>query len=171
MDLSPRTKIVSSLWPLVAASSALESSPRGTMVSPIAIVASDLMVTNTGLSGRGCSDAVDAGRLTPMSTVASGAATMKMINRTSITSINGVTLISCSTSNSSVLEPDGRRMAIGLLRRSRQRRRMAQLPAADDQQQLRGGVTEQGAIAADHAREMIVDHDRRDRRDKAERGC
>jgi hypothetical protein len=46
------------------------------------------------LSGRCCGSAVDAGRLTAMSTVASGAATMKMMSSTSITSMNGVTLIS-----------------------------------------------------------------------------
>jgi len=34
-----------------------------------------------------------------MSTVASGAATMKMISSTSITSMNGVTLISCISSS------------------------------------------------------------------------
>src|SRR6201996_9509802 len=169
MDLSPRTKMVSSLRLLVAASRALPSSLRGTMVSPIAIVASDLMVTNTGLSGRGCSAAVEAGRLTPMSTVASGAATMKMINSTSMTSMNGVTLISCSTSRSSLFEPE-RRIPIGLLRRSRQRQGMTQLPAADDQQQLCGRIAEQGAITADHAREVVVDYDRRDRGDQAERG-
>ena len=45
------------------------------------MVSSGLMVTNTGLSGRGCSGAVLAGRLTPISTVASGAATMKMIKQ------------------------------------------------------------------------------------------
>ena len=59
-----------------------------------AIDKSALTVRNTGLSGRGCGSAVDAGRLTAMSTVASGAATMKMINSTSTTSINGVTLMS-----------------------------------------------------------------------------
>jgi hypothetical protein len=35
-----------------------------------------------------------------MSTVASGAAIMKMISSTSITSMNGVTLISCASSRS-----------------------------------------------------------------------
>ena len=45
--------------------------------------------------------AFDVGRSTGMSTVASGAATMKMISSTSITSMNGVTLISCTSSRSS----------------------------------------------------------------------
>jgi hypothetical protein len=36
-----------------------------------------------------------------MSTVASGAATMKMISNTNITSMNGVTLISCTSSSAS----------------------------------------------------------------------
>jgi len=39
--------------------------------------------------GRGCGSAVDAGKLTRMSTVASGAATVKMINSTNNTSMNG----------------------------------------------------------------------------------
>jgi len=43
---------------------------------------------------RGDGLAVEAGRSTLMSTVARGAATMKMISSTSITSMNGVTLIS-----------------------------------------------------------------------------
>src|SRR5579871_5276996 len=140
------------------------------MVSPIAIDASGLMVTNTGLSGRGCSGAVEAGRLTPMSTVASGAATMKMINRTSMTSMNGVTLISCSTSRSSLFRPEETCRAIRLLRRPWQCRRTAQLTAADYQQQLRGCVAEQDTVAGNHAGEMVIDHDRRDRSDKAERG-
>ncbi len=47
-----------------------------------------------GLDARGDGLAVEAGRSTLMSTVARGAATMKMISSTSITSMNGVTLIS-----------------------------------------------------------------------------
>src|ERR1700733_4082918 len=162
MDLSPRTKIVWSLWLLVAASSVLGSSSRATMVSPIAIVASGLMVMNTGLSGRGCSGAVEGGRLAPISTVASGAATIKMINKTRMTSIKGVTLISCSTSRSSLFEPEETCRAICLLRRPREHRCTAQLSAADHQQQLRRCVAEQGTVSANHAREMIVDHDSRD---------
>ena len=46
-----------------------------------------------GLSGRGCCSALAAADFEG-STVASGAAIMKMISRTKITSINGVTLIS-----------------------------------------------------------------------------
>ena len=55
---------------------------------------SDLSVRNSGLSGRGLRSALAAGRSTEISTVASGAAIMKMISSTKITSINGVTLIS-----------------------------------------------------------------------------
>src|SRR5579864_981220 len=128
------------------------------------------MVTNTGLSGRGCSGAVLAGRLTPMSTVASGAATMKMISSTRITSMNGVTLISCWISRSSPPAREPRRMAMPLLRRSRQRRRAKPLSPADDQEQLRRSVAEQGAIARDDAGEVVVDHDRRNGCDEPERG-
>ncbi|MCY1245363.1 hypothetical protein D9M72_585100 [compost metagenome] len=60
-----------------------------------------MTLTNTGFSGRGAGLAVEAGRSTLMSTVASGAATMKMINSTSITSMNGVTLISWFSDRSS----------------------------------------------------------------------
>src|SRR5215469_5967426 len=143
-------KIVSSLWLLVAASSACASASRVTTASPTAIVSSALMVTNTGLSGRGCSGAVLAGRLTPISTVASGAATMKMIRSTRMTSMNGVTLISCWTSRSSPLEPEPSRNAMALLRSPRQRRG-------------------RHPVAADHAGKVVVDHDGRDRRDQAER--
>src|SRR5579871_2286645 len=160
-------KIVSSLWLLVAPSSALPSVSRGTMLSPIAIAPSPLMVTNTGLSGRGCSGAVLAGRLTPMSTVASGAATMKMISSTRMTSMKGVTLISCWISRSSPLDRVPRRTAMALLRRPQPRRAMA---AADHQQQLRRGIAEQRPVAGDHPRQMIVDHDRRNRGDEANRG-
>ena len=46
------------------------------------------------MSGFFCGIADEVGRSTGKSTVASGAATMKMISSTSITSMNGVTLIS-----------------------------------------------------------------------------
>src|SRR5580704_15574197 len=52
------------------------------------------MVRNTGLSGLGCGCALDTGNSTGTSTVESGAATMKMISSTRITSMKGVTLIS-----------------------------------------------------------------------------
>jgi hypothetical protein len=48
-----------------------------------------------------------------MSTVASGAATMKMISSTSITSMNGVTLISCTSF--SVSSPWSRRTLMMIL--------------------------------------------------------
>src|SRR5215475_9471553 len=163
-------KIVSSLWLLVAASSACASASRVTTASPTAIVWSSLMVTNTGLSGRGCSGAVLAGRLTPISTVASGAATMKMMSSTRMTSMKGVTLISCWISRSSPPAREPRRIAMPLLRRARQRRRTNPLAPADDQQQLRRRVAQQRAIARYDAGKMVVDHDRRDRGDEAERG-
>jgi hypothetical protein len=47
-----------------------------------------------GLFGRCCGRALEDGGLTAVSTVASGAATMKMISNTSITSMNGVMLMS-----------------------------------------------------------------------------
>src|SRR5581483_10946897 len=160
-------KMVSSLWLLVAPSSAAASPSRGTIVSPMAICPSALMVTNTGLSGRGCSGAVLAGRLTPISTVASGAATMKMISSTRMTSMKGVTLISCWISRSSPPERVPRRTAMALLRGPQPGHAMA---AADHQKQLGRGIAEQRLVAADHPRQMIVDHDRRDRGDQTDCG-
>src|ERR1700675_1830828 len=126
------------------------------------------MVPNYGLSGRGCSGAVLAGRLTPISTVASGAATMKMMSSTRMTSMNGVTLISCWISNSSPPEREPRRIAITLLRSARQCRHATGLAAPDHQNELRRRVAEQRAVAADHPRKMVVDHDRRNRGDQPE---
>jgi hypothetical protein len=48
----------------------------------------------TGFSGGGFDCALDVGRSTATSTVESGAAIMKMIKSTSMTSMNGVALIS-----------------------------------------------------------------------------
>ena len=84
--------------------------------SPSARLRSDLSVRKIGLSGRGLRSALEAGRSTEMSTVASGAAIMKMISSTRITSMNGVTLISCSFAEIvvAVVETDAHRR---LLRR------------------------------------------------------
>ncbi len=114
--LSARRKMRVSFSPLVAAPSALSSESRGMGVSPSASVRSAFTVRKIGFSGRGCGSAVDAGRLTATSTVASGAATMKMISSTRITSMNGVTLISWVSAKSSPSCP--RRIATALLRRA-----------------------------------------------------
>ncbi len=50
--------------------------------------------TNTGSLGLGVGSALDGGRSTWTFTVASGAATMKIIRSTNMTSTNGTTLIS-----------------------------------------------------------------------------
>src|SRR5450759_622766 len=133
------------------------------------MVSSGLMVTNTGLSGRDCSGAVLAGRLTPISTVASGAATIKMMSSTRMTSMNGVTLISCWISRSSSPEREPRRIAIVSLRSARQRSDAAPVAAAYQQKELRRGVAQQSAVTVDHARKMVVDHDCRNGRDQPER--
>src|SRR3954464_1831460 len=128
------------------------------------------MVRNTGLSGRSCFGALVAGRSTGTSTVASGAAIMKMISSTRITSMNGVTLISWVSAKSSPSCP--RRIATGLLRRGPRnvRRGDALAIAADQAHHQRRAVREQRAIAADRAREHVVDHDRRNRGEQTERG-
>src|SRR5262245_2533297 len=51
-------------------------------------------LTKTGSTGGGVVSGLGGGRSSLMFTVASGAATMKMMSSTSITSTNGVTLIS-----------------------------------------------------------------------------
>src|SRR5262249_50266062 len=109
--LSARRKMRACLSPLVAASSVDPSASRATVSSPSVSVRSGLTVRNSGCGGRSCGGAVEAGRSTAMSTVASGAATMKMINSTSITSMNGVTLISWTSSISAL--PWSRRTLIG----------------------------------------------------------
>ena len=117
------------------------------------------------LLGRGA-----GGRLTPISTVASGAATMKMISSTRMTSMNGVTLISCWTSRSSPPEREPRRIAMAFTPPRAPAERRGPVSAADHQEQLRRGVAEQRAVAADDADQMVVDHDRGDRGDEADRG-
>ena len=52
------------------------------------------------MSGFFCGVAVDVGKSIGRSTVDNGAATMKMISRTRMTSMNGVTLISCDSAKS-----------------------------------------------------------------------
>src|SRR5262249_17677377 len=127
------------------------------------------MVRKSGLSGRGCGGAVDDGRSTGTSTVAKGAATMKMISSTSITSMNGVTLISWVSPRSS--SPWSRRTAMALLRRDAAQRMVATVEVAAPQPQDFGGCGGQaGPVAGDHARERVVDHDRRDRCDQAQCG-
>jgi hypothetical protein len=60
----------------------------------------------TGFGGASCGGATAGGRSTSIDTVARGAATMKMMSKTSITSTNGVTLISLFCSMVS-LDPEG----------------------------------------------------------------
>ena len=81
---------------------AAPSAIGATVSLPTVSVRSALTVMNTGRSGRGCDLAEETGRSTATSTVESGAATMKMMSSTSITSMNGVTLISCTSSISSL---------------------------------------------------------------------
>ena len=100
---------------------------------------------------------------------------MKMISSTSMTSMNGVTLISWISARSSspcravtpwVTPPRarcataGRHDAAALRSRSR----------LTQPQHFRGRIAQQRAIAGDPARKHIVDHDGRDGRDQAERG-
>src|SRR5262249_14078702 len=165
--LSARKKMRVSLSPFAAASSVPGKRSRLTESSP--------SENEVGLHcqiewpiGRSCASAVDARRFTRMSTVASGAATMKMISSTSIASINGVTLISCISS--SVSSPWSRRTLMtthsstldsGQWRRpprGRSRHDDALEVAADEPQDLRRGIANPGAVAPDRPREPVV-HD------------
>src|SRR5262245_27524108 len=101
---------------------------------------------------------------------------MKMISSTSITSMNGVTLISwlSAKSPSSSNSLPAIETAIALLRRCA-RHRAADMGAVEiARQQPRGrarGAVDQFEIALRHPREVVVDDDRRDRGDEADRGC
>src|SRR5260370_13002500 len=132
---------------------------------------SGLTVRKIGFSGRGCASAVEEGRSTKISTVARGAATMKMINSTSITSMNGVTLISWVSTRSSSSRAIRMDMRYSKLFRSvRQRQALAIEIAAHVSDHLRGSVREQRAIAGDRAREHVLDDDRGHRRDEPQCG-
>src|SRR5262249_26342640 len=107
-----------------------------------------------------------------MSTVASGAAIMKMISNTNITSMNGVTLISWTSLRSA--SPWSRRTAMALLRGGPAALRLVERAtveiAAHQTQNFGGGIGMLRAIAGDPAREHVVHDDRRDGGDEAERG-
>ena len=102
------------------------------------------------------------GRSTGTPTVSSGAVTMKMISRTSITSTNGVTLISpagsCGRDLRSPPAGFGDRHYMRSLRRRETRARLHRrsLPCGPRSDQIAG--------------ELVVENHRRNGRDKAERG-
>src|SRR6202043_1460560 len=122
-------------------------------------------VTNKGLSGRWRACALEAGRSTETSTVASGAAIMKMISSTRMTSMNGVTLISCTSARST--SPWSRRTLIRSLRRrqggfpSARRAGLAGVAieiAAYQAEHLGGTVGVERPVGADRSGEHVVDH-------------
>src|SRR5204863_2339512 len=116
----------------------------------------------------------DVGRSIGRSTVASGAATMKMIKSTSITSMNGVTLISwvSAKSPSSSNSLPAIETAIALLRRrAGAAADMGAVKIARQQPRRRArGTVDELKVALRHPREVIVDDDRGDRGDEADRG-
>src|SRR3954451_19969561 len=134
---------------------------------------SGLMVPSVGLSGFFCGVAVDEGKSTGRSTVDSGAATMKMISSTRMTSMNGVTLISCvsaksASSSSSVFAIE---KAIALLRRARMGADMGAIEIARQESQGRARRSaDQFQVALGDTRKVIVDDHGRDCRGEAERG-
>src|SRR5713226_3643076 len=98
---------------------------------------------------------------------------MKIIRRTRMTSMNGVTLISwvsakSLSSSSSVSAIDA---PIALLRRARMRRTMGAIEIARQQSRCRSRrAADQFKVGFGHAREMVVDNDGRDRRGQTEGG-
>src|SRR5262245_30973132 len=102
---------------------------------------------------------------------------MKMISSTSITSMNGVTLISwvSAKSPSSSNSLPAIETAIALLRRRARHRAAADMGAGEitRQQPRRSarGAVDQVEITLRHAREVGVDDDRRECGDEADRGC
>src|SRR5262249_59489964 len=87
------------------------------------------------------------------------------------TSMNGVTLISCSSAPSS--SPSSRRADISSLRRPRQLHvRLAAIKIArNEPQQLGGDITHRGAVTAERAGKLVVNNDRGDRGKQADGGC
>src|SRR5215470_1112536 len=111
--------------------------------------------------------ALEVGRSIGRSTVDSGAATMKMMSSTRMTSMNGVTLISCvspksSSSSTSVnVTPIHYSATCALLRGAPDRSRTHTVEVARQLPTGRSGRTvDQLEIAFRDAREVIVEHDR-----------
>src|SRR5215471_15289226 len=133
-------------------------------------------------SGRCCGSALTAGRLTLMSTVASGAATMKIMSSTSITSMNGVTLISWTSFSAS--SPWSRRMtalscphvdtpcrSLGGRQCGTGGRGGGAIEMATDQREhLRRCIAKLRAVARDQARERVIDDHCRNRGGEPKRG-
>src|SRR5262249_49373439 len=158
-----------SLSPLAAASSVLGKRSRLTDSSPSASERSDLRGKYSDASSRRWRSALTAGRLTLMATVASGAATMKIMSSTSITSMNGVTLISWTSFSAS--SPWSRRMTalscphVDTPCRSLGGRQCgtggrgggAIEIAADQREHLHRCVAKLRAVARDQAGERVID--------------
>src|SRR5690554_3148482 len=94
---------------------------------------------------------------------------MKTISSTRITSINGVTLISCVSARSS--SPWSRRTAMGSVRRLGEPRTAALIEiAADDPHKFGRTVRHKRPVAADGARKGVVNHHGGNGGNKAEAG-
>src|SRR5262245_21864532 len=163
---SARTKMRSSrLLPVASSNAALRPS-RLTLAPPMKRLRSPLRLTKTGRGGRCCGSAFEAGTSRGMSTVASGAATMKMMSRTRITSMNGVTLISCTSSRVSV----SCSLAATCLGPHRVRA-LRQIHITTDELRYRGGrVADQRPVAGGRARQHVVDDHRGNSREKPHAG-
>src|SRR3954451_2738946 len=100
---------------------------------------------------------------------------MKMIRSTSMTSMNGVTLISCASANSSSSSnpPSAIEAPMALLRRARMRAG-TDMGAVEIARQQPASRARRAAhpfeIGFGHPRKMVVDDDGGDRRDQADSG-
>src|SRR5262245_41210519 len=101
-----------------------------------------------------------------MSTVASGAATMKLLSGTSIPTMSRVPV----TSWVSARLPPSSAVPMALLRGFGERQLAAVEIAAGEPHHLGAAVGQQGPVGADGAREHVVDDDRRDGGREPERG-
>src|SRR5262249_12347085 len=108
---------------------------------------------------------------TGRSTVDSGAAIMKMMSSTSMTSIKGVTLMSCASPNSSPSPSRSpRTAAIALLRGAHQKPVARPVEIARQQPPNRAGAAADiFQVGFGGAREVVVDDHGRDRGDEPDR--
>ena len=97
---------------------------------------------------------------------------MKMISRTSMTSMNGVTLMSCASaksSSSSSISPSAAAIAYSAARAISRPRDAIEIARQQPPDRARAAA-DQFEIAFGRARKVIVDDDGRDRRDETDRG-
>src|SRR5690606_17317279 len=142
------------------------SSPNDPTVvrkSPIHTSPPFWMEMKTGLGGFWAGGATARGSVTGTDTVASGAATMKMMRRTSIMSTKGVTLISLFASTVYLPPPEPESLAAIRLRS------LVEL-TRDRVDQLSVEPVGASAVRSDAGVEVVIEDNRRDSREQADTG-